>query len=147
MTFWFQRKKTWELRVAGEKKNSQWRVQCAKCGESSEQSCGRTSWFQGYIRGRWGDTVSLGLKSRAQRASWKKELSSQGPPKDRWALHLLRAPERFSWGLGSPFVGMKSGPFKAKTFPICFLQQFLFISLSPNLKNRTIWHAGMLTRS
>lgn len=35
MTFWFQRKKTWELRVAGEKKNSQLRVQCARCGESS----------------------------------------------------------------------------------------------------------------
>lgn len=36
---------------------------------------------------------------------------------------------------------------KRKPPPICFLQQFLFISLSPNLKNRTIWHAGMLTRS
>ena len=36
----------------------------------------------------------LGLHSRAQRASWKKELASRGPPKDHRALHLLRTPER-----------------------------------------------------
>lgn len=85
---------------------------------------------------------------------WRKDTQStilQERNNSREALatfHLLRI--LVSPGPGPPkqvFINEERPIQGKKPPPLCFLQQFLFISLSPNLKNRTIWHAGMLTRS